>query len=261
MSIYYPQGALTLRVRWEDFGSKDSKLVDDYTLRILARNITVEITDYTEADTFQAEIDFKSFPFDPRSIRSCGVTIHIEDKGKIFDGNELDLLEPSEENIVFIGFADEESISFDDNSRVVKMSGRDYTSLLLDIKRIVPEPLPLTKPVDQIIKMLLNEQKATDKIEIELRGIDSLPTLSELAPDFNETTSAKNPKRNESYWDLIQHLLERAALIGYIELESLVITKPRNLYQRKNIKQFIYGKNLLSRLWEPSGDYAGNPQA
>ena len=188
---------MTLRIRFEDFGTDDPILTDIYTLRVLARNLTVEINDYTEADTFTCEIDYKSFPFDPRNIRSCGVTIHVEDREKIFSGNSLDLLQPRESNTLFTGFADEESIAFNDDSRVVTMEGRDFTALFLDEKRINTTPIPLARPVNEIIQTLINEQQATKELEVELRlGTQTdLPTLSQLAPDFNPVTANRNPKK------------------------------------------------------------------
>ena len=237
---------MTLRIRWEDFKTKIPLMTDIYTLRILARNLTVEINDYTEADTFSCEIDYKSFPFDPRNIRSCGVTIHIEDREKIFAGNTLDLLEPKVENTIFQGFADEESISFDDDSRKVTMEGRDFTSFFLDQKRTVLTPIAMSKPVDQIVQDLILEQKATETLVVELRlnGVTTLPTLAQLAPDFNPVTAKRNPKRNETYWDIMQSIIEKAGLIIFVELDKVIISKPQVLYNRENTIQCVYGYNL-----------------
>lgn len=211
---------------------------------ILARNIKVEINDYTQADTFTCEIDYNSFPFDPRTIRAAGVSIHIEDRKTIFKKNSLDLLQPSKDNLVFVGFADEESISFDDTTRTVRLEGRDYTSMFVDAKYLGP-PVSLTSPLDVVIKGLINEQKATETIVIENRTGDLiLPTLSQLAPDFNSVTAKKNPRRGATYWDIIQRIIARAGLIGFIELDKFIISKPQALYDRKKTKLFVYGKNL-----------------
>jgi hypothetical protein len=245
MSYYYPQGAMTLKVRWEDFGDKNNAVLNEvYEMLILARNIKVSINDYTQADTFSCEIDYKSFPFDPRTIRSAGVTIHIENRGSIFNVNALDLLKPSKENTVFTGFADEENISFDDESRIVRMEGRDFTSLFVDAKYLGP-PVNLSKPIDKVIESLIAEQPATAKIEIDNRTGDTvLPTLTQLAPDFNSATSVKNPKRGETYWDIIQRIVARAGLIGFIELDKFVLSKPQALYNREKTKLFVWGKNV-----------------
>lgn len=99
MSVYYPQASMILNVLWEDFGnSKDGDLQKLYTLPIIARRVTVHRNDYTTADTFDAEIEYKNFPFDPRCIRACGVAIYIQDMKRVYeDDNGATRIIPSEE--------------------------------------------------------------------------------------------------------------------------------------------------------------------
>ena len=248
MSLYYPQGAMVLRVLWEDFGSEDEKLQETYRLPILARNVTVEINDYREADTFKCEIDYKSFPFDPRCIRACGVSIHIEDKKSIYKGNSLNILKPTEANTVFMGFADEETISFDDDTRVVRLEGRDFTSIFLDAAYL-GKPVSLARPVDKIIEGLIwhdNIEKQTKAIKIINRTGAELPVLSKFAPDLESSTAVENAGKKSSYWEMIQKVISRAGLIGYMELDKFIISKPQLLYKNSSKKIFIYGKNVKS---------------
>lgn len=245
MSIYYPQGAVILRVTWESFGTQLAVLNKVQDIPVSCRNVKVERNDYTEADTFNATIDYKSFPFDPRCIRACGITVCVEDRKKVFDNdNSLSLIEPSPDNIIFLGFADEGEIDFDDDTRTVKIEGRDYTALFIDQKRVNTDPIPLSKPIDQIIQDLINEQEATKNISVVNRTGADLPTLAQLAPDYNPVTAVKNQKRKETYWDIMQDILSRLGLVGFIELDKFIITKPQNIYEKKEIKQFIYGGNI-----------------
>jgi hypothetical protein len=233
-----------LNVRWEDFETGEPVLQEVQKMPVLARTLNVEINDYTEADKFSATIDYNSFPFDPRCIRSLGVTVCMEDRKGVYIGNKLDLIEPNEENIVFLGFADESTIDFDDSRQIVSIEGRDFTSLLIDAKRINTSPIALSKKIDEIISDLIKEQEATKDIIIENRSGEDLPVLSKVAPDFNPATAVKNQKRKETYWDIIQNILSRTALIGYIELDKFIIDKPQNIYRKRQIKQFIYGGNI-----------------
>lgn len=245
MSLYYPQGCVILRPRWEDFGTNEAILQEVKDIPVSCRSLTVERNDYSEADTFRATIDYQAFPFDPRCIRACGITICMEDRKKTFNtDNSLNLIEPSAANIVFLGFVDESSIQFDDETRTVRIEGRDYTSLFIDQKRVNTDPIPLTKPIDQLIKDLINEQEATREIVVENRTGAPLPALSSLAADFNPVTSVKNVKRKETYWEIMQSIVSRVGLVGFIELDKYVITKPQNVYEKKNIKHFIYGGNI-----------------
>ncbi len=250
MSYYYPQAVLTLRVRWEDFSTGDPILEKPAKLTVIARDVTVQINDYTKADTFNASIDYKSFPFDPRSIRALGVTIHMENKTKTFVGdvnapdfNSLNLIEPSEENSVFTGFVDEESISFDDSSRTVSFEGRDFTSLLIDAPFSLKK-IDLGRPLDQIIADLIGELETTANLEVDNRTGEELPNIGKFAPDYHPLGKDRSAKKKEKYWDVITDIVSRAGLIAYIELDKLVINTPRTLYADTQATQLVWGKNL-----------------
>ncbi len=250
MSLYYPQAGIRLRVSWEDFGNpNDPALSKVSTIECRPKNINVTINDYTEADKFTATLDYRDFPFDPRSIRAMGVTIFIEDMKSLYENNKKQDIQgfsnASDSNIIFLGFADEESIDLNDSDRTITFSGRDFTSLLLD-QPFIAQPLLMTEPLDVIYKTLLAQLPAVKKITVENRTGETLPTLAKFAPSFGQTSGKRNTRKSESYWDVIQDLASKAGLIAYIELDKLVITKPRALYNQTQAKQFIYGKNLQS---------------
>lgn len=252
MSLYYPQAAVILRVTWEDFGTNAPELKDTGDIRVSAKNVVVERNDYSEADTAKISFDYNAFPFDPRCVRACGISIFMANQKRLFrEDGKAAILEPNDlsieaddSNKVFVGFADESSISFDDDSRTVTMEARDFTGLFIDQKRVNTSPIPLSKPIDQILADLIQEQEATKLIEVVNRTGEVLPTLSKLAPDFNPATAVKNQSRKETYWDIMISILGRVGLVGFIELDKFIITKPQNIYEKKQIKQFIYGGNV-----------------
>lgn len=255
MSFFFPQAVVTLRVRWETFGTNDALISKTSELTAVAKRLTVNINDYTEADTFDCELDYRNFPFDPRCIRALGITVHMEDRKAVFKkSGALDLLVPKENtydsegkvlsgNTKFVGFADEESIDFDESNRVVRFEGRDYTALLIDAP-YTGKALDLNRPLDTIISGLLQELESTRDIQVINRTGGSLPNIGSYSPDFNALSGQKNGVKNENYWDVIKNIVSRAGLICYIELDKLIISKPRVLYGDKNIYQFIYGNNL-----------------
>lgn len=253
MSYYYPQGVMTLRVLVEDFGTKSARLQTPVVFSVIAKRIRVSLNSYNEADTFEATIDYKQFPFDPRIIRSCGVSIHVEDRKKLFKTtNALNFIEPTENNTIFIGFVDTDRLSFSEEAREVMLEGRDYTALLLD-REYLGKPVATSSPLDVVIRELLNELDETKVVNGEpnkgleiqnLTGLTVFPTLAQLAPDLGEDSGVKNSRSKRSYWDMIQNLVEKAGLISYVSLDKLIITRPRNLYDRKKAKIFIYGVNL-----------------
>lgn len=240
---------MTLRVLWEDFNIKSkAELQQVYTLPILAQRLNVNINDYTQADTFDCEIDYKTFPFDPRLVRACGVTIHMEDRKRIFkDDNTLNLIEPTPENTIFQGFVDEETVQLSEDSRSVRFEGRDFTALLIDTPLIRKTPLDVSQPLDKVLQTLLSEVKSVQEIKIDNRTGQDLPILKSYYQGFGEPLAGhKNLKDRDTYWEVIQDLVVKAGLIAFIELDKLVIATPRTVYNKAAAVRFIYGRNLNS---------------
>lgn len=253
MSVFYPQGCITLGVVFENFdGSQQTTQqlqanpLNVYTFTMQAKNISVQINDYLTADTFTAEIDFKQFPFDPRAIRNCKVDIAMQDMGSIYnaDGTPNQIV-PTEDNINFQGFVDEDSIEFDENKRIVKLEGRDFTGLFLDTVW-TGKTINTDLPLDVLIKNIIAGVPTFNNISVvNLTGVSPLPALASFAPDFNDPQEQKiNAHPNASYWDIIQDLVVRAALICYIAIDELIITSPRVLYNESQALRMVYGSNL-----------------
>ena len=259
MAVYYPQGAVTLRVVLEDFGAKTkAKAQNVHTFTAVAKQLTVNLNSYREADTFSCTLDFKTFPFDPRAIRSAGITIHVEDRKSIFKtDNRLNLLNPKKESIIFLGFVDTDKITMSEDSRIVELEGRDFTSLLLDRPYFGP-PVPLTAPLDQVFQNLLNELDETRFNGTDNNGIQVVNQTGEDLPimaKFGENKSAaksgkKNGRPNRSYWDTIQKITNESGLITFISLDKLIISKPRVLYSDQKPKMFVYGGNVSNLSFE-----------
>lgn len=251
MGVYFPQAAVLLRIRFEDKSKGNSNIYEQiHDVPIICKNITVNINDYTQADTFKLEIDYKNFPFDPRYIRAVAATIAMEDRGRIFeDDNSLSVVKIKRkvhgDNVIFIGFADEEKINFDDTRRTVTLEGRDYTALLID-KKYNKGAISLDKKIDEVILEVLKSSKDTEDIILDNRVNGELPILSKFWGEKDLLSGKRNSVKDETYWDVIQDIIRRAGLIAYIELDSLVISKPRNLYDANRAVTFVYGRNLTS---------------
>ena len=253
--IYYPQAAASLRLLFEDFDGKAKFSGKEHVITITPKNVSVARNDYTKADTFKMDLDYKAFPFDPRSLRAVGVTIFIEDMKFPYDEGVQRRIEPRDvtfkgnDNAIFIGFADKNMIKFDDNNRTVTLEGRDYTALYIDSTYDNKEPINLTTPLENVIASLSGQLAGTKNIQV-IAKVDNIPTLSQFYPDFNPLATTRSKKKQESYWDVIQELARKAGLIIYVELDRLIISKPNAIYDRKKMKQFVWGKNLSTLEFE-----------
>lgn len=250
MGVYFPQCTAILRVRWENVKPNNNSFEEVSDLPILCKSVRVSINDYTQADTFDIEVDYKNFPFDPRCIRAVAVTIAMEDAKRVFSGdNSLKYIVPrisgNNPNVVFIGFADEERITFNDSTRTVRLEGRDYTALLID-KKYNKGAISLEDTVDKVIAGILADAKETEAIKLNNQVQGDLPILSSYWGEKDLLSGKRGVKKDETYWDVIQDIVRRAGLIAYIELDKLVLAKPRNIYDKTKAKKFVYGKNLLS---------------
>lgn len=234
----------TIRVVWEDFGQKSLSRV--YAVNVMPKRTRVDINSYVEADTFEIELDYKVFPFDPRCVKSAQVTVYMENLDQLHHDNPLGAITPSADNVVFDGFADEDQISMDEGNRTVKLKGRDFTALYIDAKW-PGALLPLNEPVDKIVTRIIGRLKASGDIRVVNRtGLKELPTLAKFYSDFNDLSGQRSAQKKETYWDVIQDVCTRAGLIAYIEIDKLVLAKPRTLYDPKKAVQFVYGGNIKS---------------
>ena len=251
MGVYFPQCTAIIRVRWENSTPNNAQQFEEVSdLPILVKSVRVSINDYTQADTFDMEIDYRNFPFDPRCIRAVAVTIAMENAKSVFNAdNSLKYISPridgDNPNVVFIGFADEERITFVDQRRTVRLEGRDFTSLLID-KKYNKGAISLEKKVDEVISGILSDLKETQELKLNNQVIGDLPILSSFWGEKDLLSGKRSIKKDETYWDVIQDIVRRAGLIAYIELDRLVLAKPRNIYDKKKVKKFVYGKNILN---------------
>lgn len=252
MSTYFPQVVMEITALWEDYkrgSARDSKAGSN-KFTVTPHQVSVSINDYRTADTFSCELDYKNFPFDPRSIRSMQVTIYVEDMKSLQTG--ANRIKPREETVIFAGFADEASIELDEDDRLVKFSGRDQTSILIDTRWDGTLVDLGNEKLDSILKRILGKLDSTRDLKFQNRTGGALPTLSQIPGGFGESAGGqeselrkkRNSKVNESYWDVIQDLVGKAGLIAYIEIDTLVVTKPNALYEKADSKQFVYGHNV-----------------
>ena len=245
MKYFYPNAVAVMNIVWEDFGAVGSVPALS-EINAIPLTTKVEVNSYCEADTFEVELDYKTFPFDPRTIKSCQLTIHMENltDGALNDPNAA--LTPTDENVMFIGFADEGSITMDESRRTVRLKGRDFTALLLDAKW-PGTALSLGAPVDVVIRGILGRLPGLAGVTVVNKSsYKTLPILASFYTDPASLAGQRSAKPNERYWDVIQDICTHAGLICYVDLDEFVITEPRTLYDASKAVQFVYGKNIKS---------------
>ena len=264
MRVFYPVCRVLCDAILYDYGNTSQK--PEFHFTISPVSCAVNINAYQLADTANMTFRFEDFPFDPRLIRSLRITVLILDLKQLRDVSSKDIKE-NLDNAIFTGFADTHSIKLDESQRTISLECRDYTALLIDStfdnanledeqgKRT--RKIRKDRPVKEIIQDLLSNVPAAKNIKIEDRSGRGGENFAKAVPGF-ELRSGEEASdglyqftdRNETYWDVIVSICEAVALICYIELDKLVLTTPRILYQggiqSKRTLQFVYGYNLMS---------------
>ena len=265
MRVYYPKAVALIDLVAHDYGNQNQK--PEFHFLISPVSCSVNINSYNLADTFNLTARFEDLPLDPRLIRSLRVTILVMDLKELRDFTSQDISQ-NLDKVVFTGFADTHTIKLDQSQRTVSFEGRDYTALLIDStfdnanledaegKRT--RKIRLDRPVKTIIQDLLSNVPAAKNIQIDDRsGGRADENFRKAVPNFSLVSGEEvsdglyqYTDKNDTYWDVIIAICEASALICYIELDKLVLTTPRVLYQgsttSKPSLQFIYGFNLMN---------------
>ena len=264
--VYYPKCTAQVDVILYDYGNTGQR--SEFHLIVAPVHCTVNINAYNLADTFSMTLRFEDLPFDPRLIRAIRATIYMLDLKSLRDLRAKDLKD-NKDNIIFTGFADTHTINLSESERIVSFDGRDYTSFFIDSvfdnanleddqgKRT--RKINLNRTVKAIIEDLISNIPGAEKIAVDDRTEgQALRNFKASVPNFNLVSGRPTSdgqynyvQQNQTYWDVIVSLCEASALICYIELDKLVLTTPRILYQKEKVQskqsaQFIFGYNIMS---------------
>lgn len=228
MRVSYPWAAVVLKLIFED----DEEVV---TQPVFPVEVTVEKNSYNEADTAKAELNFREFPFDPRMCKSMVMLVHMGVLATPTESPRID-----EDNLIFIGFVDVNTIDFDENNTRVILEARDYTALLLDTT-YPEEAVDIGKPLKEVIEEILAKEPPFAEIKVELMGIEETPVLGDFKSERNRKQASV---KEQSYWDLIVDMTQQSGLICFIEKDKLIIQEAQSLGDDSRIEPFVFGKNL-----------------
>lgn len=262
MGVYYPKALARLDVLTYDYG--DESLRREFVLPVQPISVSVNINSYRHADTASVSVRFEDVPFDPRLIRSVRVRIIIKDLKTLTSISEESLSD--DEDILFIGFADQHSIVLDSADRTVTLECRDYTSLFIDTRyddANLPDAtgkrtLKISKnqSIVKILEDIISNVPGAGAIKVDDRtGGLGAKSFARAVPGYDLLNGKKSSdglveyvNQNRTYWDVIVGVCEASGFICYIEKDVLVLTNPRVLFQgthqTSDSAQFIYGHNI-----------------
>lgn len=278
MSVFYPQCYATLKVVFDGFGGTDS---NPTVLNVRPRSASAHLNGYKEADTFELEFDAAAFPFSPELVRSMAVELYLFQTDSL-TGNVNDYLNDYD-NLTVAGLVDDAAYHASSDGRIFRVSGRDYTALMLDRQWDPTKKVPVGRSLADTVQSLVDEASGAAThgrvLTVKVVGVDETPTLAPndernqalvTAGKYRTHTSKRGVttlsvpttgkghvhtnkkgvpvKGGSNYWDVIYRLCIRHGFIVFVRGTDVVISKPQVLTDATTgrLRSVAYGRDLLS---------------
>lgn len=241
---YYPRARVVLQALIEDWRpfskdgvSQSGQLIEEFfTFDVIPRDAVVERNDHRTADTAQIELDYRDFPFDPRTCRDCKVSVYMGDAG---DPAVVFLPDDLEKYLIFQGHVDEPESSLDSAGEMVRIRCRDFTALFLDKHYVGPKPVKIDRPLSAVVQDFIDATPGADGMIIAFAaGADDV----DLSKIKGRTKWA--PKPGDDHWTILVELCGFAGLIPVVELGALRIVNAGEIERERATANFIYGENV-----------------
>jgi hypothetical protein len=278
VSVFFPQCYATLKCVFDGFGGSDS---NPTVFNVRPRSASAHLNGYKEADTFEVEFDAATFPFSPELVRSMAVELYLFQTEQL-TGDVTDYLNRMD-NLTVVGLVDEASYHASGEGRIFRVSGRDYTALMLDRQWDPTKKVPVGQPLDTVVQTLVDEASGAAThgrvLTVQVVGTDAVPTLAPedaasnallTAGKYRVHTTKKGVttlrvptsgkghvhtnkkgipvKGGSNYWDVIYRLCIRHGFIVFVRGTDVVISKPQVLTEATTgrLRSVAYGRDLMS---------------
>mgnify|MGYP001610259176 CR=1 FL=1 len=238
---YYPRCTVVLNVLMEDYGTG---VAQSYEIQAIPREVEILRNDHRTADTCKITLDLRDWPFDPRTFRSCRVTVCVGDV--LFPTGALVLSDAQ-----FVGFVDTPESKRSDSGDTVTLECRDYTSVFLD-QRWDGSAIDISQPLQTVV----------DSIVAMVAGADALTVGYSLGASTTVLALAVGrakfvPRQGDDVWTVLVDLCGRVGLIPVFQLDLLLILTPddfgadRTAFYATTLivpqtAAFVFGENLSS---------------
>lgn len=232
MPVYHPRMRALLDILPDGFGADEADSAPAYD--VIPRSVEIERNGFREADKFTLELDYSDFPFDPRSIRSCRVAIHLQDTGD----PQRDIAWNDRSSLRFVGFVDEPKTSWSEGGEVVRFTGRDYTGVLLDSKWD-GTMVRVDRPFATVVREVVSQAPGAEEVSIDMPA--NLATAV-IAGRLGKKKWA--PPKNATVWGVLVELCQLLGVLPNFELDTLVIRAADDFASGSAL--LLWGFNVLN---------------
>ncbi len=214
------------------------------------RSVDVNLNGYYEADTFNIEIDARIMPFDPDQVAYCACRVYMWDASRGSDNTTWAV----DANLMVKGLADDIETDLVGEESIIKITGRDYTALLLDPEWDPKQKVPSGKPLDVTVQEIadLAAPKGTRaRFTVVWESDARVPICGGLHRDTKKKGLAQKP--GKSYWEVIWDLCIAHSFTVRMESteadRSLIVISEPQTETKRSLEQsprLVYGQTLDS---------------
>ncbi len=219
MPTFRPRCKLRLTVLIDPRGRKIDLKRDRFTVDVQPRTCSVSRNGYHEAATWNAEFDSRLLPFDPDQIKQTEARVYMWDA----KGDEpRDFNWGVDRYEMIRGLADdvEGSMVGEDNS--IKLSGRDYTGVLIDVAWDPKVTIPVGLPLDVVIEFIANiaAPPGTGAAFVVANRTNPQREMPIVGGTLGKKRSTKAKgewvKPGKNHWDIIYDVAIASGFIAYV---------------------------------------------
>lgn len=249
--VYWPRALVLLAGNFDDASSTPFASV-----KLIPRTVSISRNSARKCDTASIEFDFRDFPFDPRTLTSCHVAVHLEALKKASAP-----MIPSRLNLRFVGTVDEIEVTWSNDGERIKVECRDYTARFFDAPWTAccpPSPpapsLQIATPIGVTLLTIVDGIRA-------LVAPDTLPldpatsrAAATAMPNLVTGRLVYTPRdKKESAWEAVCGLCDLHGLVPVWDLDVLhirtaaetTLSKPAIMVYGQNVESLRFKRNLL----------------
>jgi hypothetical protein len=207
--------------------------------------------DHNHADELSVTVDWVDAGVDPRWIAGATCEYYLD------DANEAGDLEPSADNVRFVGRMVKPSRRMKGDSLQVDLEFHDYTSFFLLAKPFASDGVPLyAETLGEAWARICEHTPGAEPLagNIELRGLDTFPQIGSAVAERFRKRGSLHVKPDGDAWSIWQQCVGMMGLISFFELDTCIVTTATDLYTAVDPPRLIYGRNILDFTEERNND-------
>lgn len=228
-SVFRPrckaQLSITLDDRRVDNTDKDAaqrKARRSVLVEVTPKSANVSLNGYHEGATWNMEFDARSLPFDPDQVTSVAAWIYMWDSG---GDDTVEWATP--DKLMLEGITDDADGVLIGDSNMVKLVGRDYTSVL-DLEWNPKDNVEVGDALDVVVQRIADKAAPVGtraRFTVKWEADEDPPRSGGL----HRSTKKKGLwiKQGKTYWEVIYDLVTQHGFIVYVRGRDIVVTDPK----------------------------------